>query len=203
MLSYKNLFLRQSYLDAYDEYKKSLVKADYPVWDYVVITASNETQAKAYEQQIEYRKNKGYLPASTVYKVIPDLEGKRIGSGGATLNVLREIAKHSGKIDFSGLKILCIHSGGDSKRVPQYSACGKLFSPVPRELSDGRRSTLFDEFIIAMTGVPARIKDGMMTASGDVLLLFNSLQLDFYSKGAVAISVKEKVETALQAKKNI
>lgn len=192
---YKNLFLSQSYVDSYEEYKRSLKKDDYPVWDYVVITASNETQAKAYEEQISYRLENNYLPKKTKYKVIPDPDGKRVGSGGASLNVLKYIAEDSKKVDFKGLKILCIHSGGDSKRVPQYSACGKLFSPVPRELSDGRRTTLFDEFIISATAVPSRMRDGMLTASGDVLLLFNPLQLDFHFSGAAVLSVKEKVST--------
>ncbi len=191
---YKNLFLSQSYSDSYDEYQCSLKKADYPVWDYVVITASNETQAKAYEQQISYRLSNNYLNPRTKYKVISDPDGKRVGSGGACLNVLKYIAEDSKKTDFSGLKILCIHSGGDSKRVPQYSACGKLFSPIPRELSDGRRPTLFDEFIFATTAIPSRMKDGMLTASGDVLLLLNPLQLDFHTVGSAVLSVKEKVE---------
>lgn len=62
-----------------------------------------------------------------------------------------------------------IHSGGDSKRVPQYSALGKLFSPVPHELPNGRSSTLFDEFMICMSSVPSRIREGMVLLSGDVL----------------------------------
>ncbi len=195
MSKYKNLFLRQSYLDAYEEYEKSLNKENYPKWDYVVLTASNESQAETYREQIRLRLDGGFLPASTHYAVLPDPDGKRVGSGGATLNVMRYIAKHRGSADFTGLKILCIHSGGDSKRVPQYSACGKLFSPVPRELPDGRRSTLFDEFIIGMTGVPVRIAGGMLVCSGDVLLLFNPLQLDFYGCGAAALSIKENVST--------
>ena len=195
MSKYKNLFLRQSYLDSYEEYEKSLKKEKYPVWDYIVLTASNEAQAEFYRLQINARLAEGKLPSRTHYAVLPDPDGKRVGSGGATLNVLRYIASDRGSNDFTGVKILCIHSGGDSKRVPQYSACGKLFSPVPRELPDGRRSTLFDEFIFGMTGVPARMSDGMLVCSGDVLLLFNPLQLDFYSKGAMALSIKENVET--------
>ena len=81
-----------------------------------------------------------------------------------------------------------IHSGGDSKRVPQYSVCGKLFSPVPRELPDGRPSTLFDEFLIGMAGVPSRFREGMLVLSGDVLLLFNPLQIDAQFHGAAAIN---------------
>lgn len=91
-------------------------------------------------------------------------------------------------------RFLVIHSGGDSKRVPQYSVCGKLFSPVPRELPDGRPSTLFDEFLIGMAGVPSRFKEGMLILSGDVLLLFNPLQIDASFEGAAAISMKSPVE---------
>ena len=195
MSKYKNLFLRQSYLDSYEEYKRSLKKEKYPVWDYIILTASNEAQAEFYRLQINNRLADGKLCPRTHYAVIPDPDGKRVGSGGATLNVLKYIASNRGSDDFTDIKILCIHSGGDSKRVPQYSACGKLFSPVPRELPDGRRSTLFDEFIIGMTGVPARMSSGMLVCSGDVLLLFNPLQLDFYTKGAMALSIKENVST--------
>ena len=115
-----------------------------------------------------------------------------MGSGGATLNVLRYIYQDAGSFDDK--RILVIHSGGDSKRVPQYSACGKLFSPVPRLLPNGRRSTLFDEFMISMCGVAARIRAGMLVCSGDVLLLFNPLQIDFYGSGAAALSIKEPAE---------
>ena len=191
---YHTLFLRQSYLDSFDVYKRSL-RPDATTWDYVVLTASNETQAKAYQAQFDYRLSMGVLPAKTKYAVIPDPDGKRCGSGGATLAVLRHIAQIEGEEALSKLRILCIHSGGDSKRVPQYSACGKIFSPVPRMLPDGRRSTLFDEFIIGMSGIPSRIASGMLVCSGDVLLLFNPLQLDFYGEGAAALSIKENVQT--------
>lgn len=192
---YKNLFLRQSYLDCYTEYEKSLCQNSYAHWDYIVLTASNEAQAQAYEQQIRHRLKHGKLPKETHYAVLPDPDGKRVGSGGATLNVMRYIAGRENTTDFTGRKILLIHSGGDSKRVPQYSACGKLFSPVPRTLPDGRRSTLFDEYIICMSSVPSRMTDGMLVCSGDVLLLFNPLQIDCYCDGAVALSIKEDVET--------
>lgn len=192
----KNLFLRQSYQDAWEEYEKSLTKKYFIRWDYVILTASNEEQAAAYQAQLDARLEQGRLPKQTVYKVLPDPDGKRVGSGGATFHVMKYI---SGQAEdercFRNKRILVIHSGGDSKRVPQYSACGKLFSPVPRELPDGRRSTLFDEFIIGMSGMPARFKEGMLVLSGDVLLLFNPLQVDVAFRGAAAISVKENVET--------
>lgn len=191
----KNLFLQQSYLDAREDYRRSIRKSSYAQWDYIVLTASNESQASSFEQQIAWRRERGVLPKNTKFLVIPDPEGKRIGSGGATLQVLRVLSEKEGfHGDFHGKRVLVIHSGGDSKRVPQYSVCGKLFSPVPRELPDGRPSTLFDEFLIGMAGVPSRFKEGMMILSGDVLLLFNPLQIDASFKGAAAISIKSPVE---------
>lgn len=194
----KNLFLRQSYLDAWEDYRRSIQKTSYIKWDYCILTASNEEQAESYRMQIDKRIQKNLIPTATKYVVLPDPDGKRVGSGGATLNVLRYIAETEGEgagHPFTGKRVLVIHSGGDSKRVPQYSAVGKLFSPVPRELPDGRGSTLFDEFMIGMSGVPSRISEGMLVLSGDVLLLFNPLQIDAQFHGAAAISMKEPVET--------
>ena len=173
-MSYQTLFLQQSYRDCTKQYEEILHNPNLPLWDYVVLTASNEAQAQAYRAQISYRLKHQMLPEKTHYAVLPDPDGKRVGSGGATLNVLRYIREHAagkqspaavphGAVQgdgaaesrqlasaqpgeaachaFDGKRILVIHSGGDSKRVPQYSACGKLFSPVPRILPNGRRST--------------------------------------------------------------
>ncbi len=190
-----SLFLSQSYKDAWEDYTRSLKRPGFACWDYIVLTASNEGQAAGFRAQIDKRLAEGNLPAHTHFAVLPDPNGKRVGSGGATLGVIRYIAESEGNTDFSNLRILVIHSGGDSKRVPQYSALGKLFSPVPHVLPDGRASTLFDEFIIAMSGVAGRIREGMLLLSGDVLLLFNPLQIDYSGEGAAAISFKEHVET--------
>lgn len=185
-----SIYLRQSYKDAWDDYLRSLTTPSFPVWDYIILTASNEHQAQTFQSQINSRHD--YLPSRTTYAVIPDESGVRVGSGGATLSVLKWLAENGG---WSGKRVLIIHSGGDSKRVPQYSALGKLFSPVPHRLPDGRSSTLFDESIIAMSAVPGRIRAGMLLLSGDVLLLFNPLLIDWSGSGAAVISFKENVET--------
>ncbi len=187
----ESLYLSQSYKDAWSDHIRSLNNPDFPVWDYVILTASDEHQAEGFRAQLKERE--AYLPKKSRYVVIPDEGNVRIGSGGATLSVLKYIRSEEGS--FSGLRILVIHSGGDSKRVPQYSALGKLFSPVPHELPDGRPSTLFDEFIITMSAVPGRIREGMLVLSGDVLLLFNPLLIDYSGHGAACISFKESAET--------
>ena len=186
-----SLFLSQSYQDCWDDYNRSLKLRNFPKWDYVILTASNEQQSEEFRKQIEERKK--LLPTGTKFVAISDRGGKRVGSGGATLEVLKYLYEQ--EESFEGLRVLVIHSGGDSKRVPQYSALGKLFSPVPHELPNGRNSTLFDEFMISMSSVPSRIREGMVLLSGDVLLLFNPLQIDYNNIGAAAISFKEDVET--------
>ena len=87
----KNLFLRQSCQDAWQEYEKSLTKKYFIQWDYVILTASNEEQAAAYRAQIDARLAAGRLPAGTVYEVLPDPDGKRVGSGGATFHVIENM----------------------------------------------------------------------------------------------------------------
>lgn len=185
-----SLYLSQSYQDAWSDYQRSLKSTTFPVWDYIILTASNDHQAESFRLQIESRRK--FLPSRTEIGIIPDEGGVRVGSGGATLSVLKWLNAHGG---WAGKRVLVIHSGGDSKRVPQYSALGKLFSPVPHCLPDGRSSTLFDEFLIAMSAVPGRIREGMLLLSGDVLLLFNPLLIDWSGNGAAVISFKENVET--------
>ena len=194
----QHLFLQQSCVDAWSEYERQMKNSRAIIWDYVVLTASNEEQAGIYESEIAYRLRLKQLPSRTKYLVLPDPEGKRVGSGGATLNVLKAIAEREQKGEenfFRNLRVLVIHSGGDSKRIPQYSTCGKLFSPVPRVLPNGQASTLFDEFMITTAMIPSRMQEGMLVMSGDVLLLFNALQIDTQFNGAAAISIKEHVKT--------
>ena len=194
----RHLFLQQSCLDAWEEYLRQIKTGTAIGWDYVILTASNEEQAAVYRREIEYRLSLRKLPSKTRYLVLEDPEGRRVGSGGATLNVLKAIAEREQKEEenfFSGLRILVIHSGGDSKRIPQYSTCGKLFSPVPRVLPNGQASTLFDEFMVTTSMIPGRMQEGMLVMSGDVLLLFNALQIDTQFNGAAAISIKEDVDT--------
>ena len=194
MKNYKNLFLKQSYEDSLQSYKSALKNRNGLYWDYIILTASNENQAQIYRMQIDERLRNNALPPHSKYLVIPDPDGMRVGSGGATLNVIKQIALLEGGDNFERLRILILHSGGDSKRIPQYSACGKIFSPIPRQLPNGSRSTIFDEFIISLADIPSRIPSGIMVASGDVMLLFNPLQIDFCFEGAAAISFNEPAQ---------
>ncbi len=191
-LKLTSLFLQSSLEDSNFDYKRSLSHPEFPHWDVVILTASNEFQAEGYRRQIEYRRSQGRLPENTEFIIVPDKENKRVGSAGSTLSVIRELKSRFGTL--SGRRFLCIHAGGDSKRCPQYSALGKLFSPIPTVI-DGVPATLFDMFMVTMASVPGRMRDGMLLLSGDVILLFNPLMCDFGTSQAAVISFKEDVQT--------
>ncbi len=185
-----SLFLQSSLEDSIADYHRTLVNETVPFWDAIILTASNELQAEGYRKQIEIRKDR--LPVKTDFIIVPDKDNKRVGSAGSTLSVIRELKRRYGSLE--GKKFLCIHAGGNSSRCPQYSALGKLFSPVPMTL-DNRPASLFDMFLVTTASLPSRMKDGMLLLSGDVTLLFNALMCDFGTCDAAVISFKENVQT--------
>ena len=95
-----SLFLSQSYQDTWEDYNRSLSSENFPKWDYIILTASNENQAAGYRSQIESRKD--FLPTETHFAVIPDEGNVRVGSGGATLSVLRYIYQREEKLKGTG-----------------------------------------------------------------------------------------------------
>ena len=62
--------------------------AGFAWWSAVVITAGSKDQADTYRQEIHRRSERGYLPRNVSWYVVPDPEGRHIGSGGATLCAL-------------------------------------------------------------------------------------------------------------------
>ncbi|MEE1520674.1 MAG: hypothetical protein UGF91_12190, partial [Dialister invisus] len=81
MKSLYSMFLSQAYQDCWDDYNRSVKLKNFPRWDYVILTASNDQQAEGFRRQIEERKE--YLPARTRFAAVPDRDGERVGSGGA------------------------------------------------------------------------------------------------------------------------
>ena len=63
MKSLYSMFLSQAYQDCWDDYNRSVKLKNFPRWDYVILTASNDQQAEGFRRQIEERKE--YLPAGT------------------------------------------------------------------------------------------------------------------------------------------
>ncbi|MFI5093511.1 MAG: L-fucokinase [Candidatus Acidiferrales bacterium] len=167
-------------------------------WDYLIVTAANDLQAKAYDTQIQQRQEGGQIPRVRNCLVIPDMDGKRIGSGGSTLHslacVLRRERPGAGPASFEeaeailrGLRILIVHAGGDSRRLPAYSHCGKMFVPIPAKGQPSVAPTLFDRLIPAFLMLPEAPRGQVVVASGDALILFDASTVDFAHPGITAL----------------
>lgn len=180
-------------------------------WDYLVVTASNAAQAKAYETQLQLRQQLGFLSDAREVLVVADPGGQRVGSGGSTIYCLisvlnREAAKRGADIStpearesvFRKLRILIIHAGGDSKRVPAYGPCGKIFVPVPGESDSILCTTLFDRQIPRYFALPSGGLDQgqIVIASGDVLLGFDPSLVRFDVPGITGLGCYATQEQA-------
>ncbi len=179
-------------------------------WTSVILTASSKRQASRYEWEIQRRQAGGKIPADVTYLVVPDFADQRIGSGGATLNALRALTTQarfktgaSGPgVDFTEWwreqRVLMIHAGGDSRRLPQYSLSGKLFSAVPVTTPWGEASTVFDEMMALSTGWVQRLSSGLVVGSGDVILTFDGAEVDWSRPGVSGVAMLQPAVTGTQ-----
>ncbi len=205
-------------------------------WDYLIVTASNDAQARAYESQLKLRHRLRFLPHVRHVLVVADPEGRRVGSGGSTLCCLmqvvnREVAKVRGLRSrpassssrptafsfgfgsrardedeaFLGtlgalkkLRILIIHAGGDSRRLPAYGPCGKIFIPVPGQGDVRSGVALFDRIAPAFLKLPpGRVGWGQIViAAGDALILFDPSQVSLDHPGLTALACPDTPEQA-------
>ncbi len=171
-------------------------------WDYLIVTASNERQAEAYQVQLDVRRELGLLSDVRHVLVVADPGGRRIGSGGSTLYCLMEVLAHQlgrrlarsnptawGQV-LAELRILIVHAGGDSRRLPAYSACGKLFIPVPGENDSAVCLSLFDRQLPTYLALPAPTqgRGQVVITSGDVLLRFDPTQVRFKKEGVTGLT---------------
>jgi len=165
-------------------------------WDYLILTAASAQQASAYEDQIRLRREAGDLSQVRHSLVVPDIDDKRIGSAGSTLHCLAQVLRREGPHGEVGdfeeassvlrrLRILIVHAGGDSRRLPAYSHCGKIFVPVPTARTSRIPVTLFDLLIPVFLAFPNGPQGGgqIVVASGDALLRFGVSDLDLTCPG--------------------
>ncbi len=181
------------------------------VWDYLIVTASNASQALAYESQLRLRRQLGLLPRVRRIEVVADLEGKRIGSGGSTVYAIAQVLslerpdtptdiQDTGAVTaiLRDLRILIVHAGGDSRRLPAYGPCGKIFVPVPGESQTGLPMTLFDRLAPAFLDLPQGLpgQGQIVVAAGDALIQFDASSVRFLDRGMTALACYAAPEEA-------
>lgn len=137
-------------------------------FDLIVVTAANRAQARGYRAQLRGRQN---------CLVVPDPGDRRVGSLGATVNVLRKVLNAAAS---RPRNLLVCHSGGDAKRTPGYAAMGKAFVPM----RDGR--PMLDHIVEAMEKLPG--KRGVTVCCGDVIPYLDCGQVAFAPSGVTGVA---------------
>lgn len=129
---------------------------------------------------------------SQVTAVYPDPEGRKLGSGGATVHALH---RHGGE----GRRII-VHADGKSRRLPAYAPVGKGFIPFPVfRWGRGQRidQTLLDVQLPLMKRLldcaPATIRT--LIASGDALVWTDAPEPKIPEADVVVIGAWAPVET--------
>ncbi|KAM8873888.1 fucose-1-phosphate guanylyltransferase [Spinachia spinachia] len=139
-------------------------------WDVVALTAADESQRAAYELQVRHKVDRKELPRGPHYKVFSDPPGPKIGNGGSTLYALQQLSDIYGKV-LESLRVILIHAGGFSQRLPSASALGKIFTAVP--LGDPLYQML--ELKLALyVDFPSRMKPGVLVTCADDVELYST-----------------------------
>ena len=134
-------------------------------FDHIVLTAPNEWISRSYWDELQ--RIVQYIEALSLCKmhIMHDPKGYRVGSGGllrtysltysltylliylltcfttgGTLNALYLLEQKIGKDIINNSRVLIIHSGGDSRRCPFHSICGKAFATLNSQINEQKFS---------------------------------------------------------------
>ncbi|MBM4111478.1 MAG: hypothetical protein FJ254_09015 [Phycisphaerae bacterium] len=153
-----------------------------PVFDLVIVTASNDLQAQGFRLEIAWRIERGLLPGIAATHVLPDPMGRRAGSGSSTLLAIDWAARHFGARSTTGIaralsnrRIAIVHCGGDSRRLPAFSAHGKVFAPMPGP--PGSDDSVFARLIRDLGSIVPR-PGQVIVAAGDMMLGLDGRGID-------------------------
>jgi fucokinase len=168
-----------------------------PGWDVIVLTAASESQARLYEFQLEAARRRGLMGDGTRTVVVEDPQGKRIGSGGATLNALRRLAGEFGD-GLTSKRVLLVHAGGDSRRVPWANVFGKCFIPFPLFADPDREvpAVLDHQLAVAALFALQMPNGGLLSLAGDVLPLFSAAHVRLPENGGCVVTAPASLDVA-------
>ena len=165
--------------------------------DLVIVTAPTPSIAAVYQKELNSLKiTLPSLCRCVDVRCVSDPFGKRVGSGGGTLNAIDVANKAYGTAFMKSSRTLIIHSGGDSRRAPFHSVCGKAWTSLNSEI-DGTLATPLAILIEELSSLAPLIPTGSITvASCDVLLDLkpktqSEMQFKIPDDGVTIITVPE------------
>lgn len=175
-----------------------------PPFDWMVLTAANARQAEAYGLQLSARAGHAPLAGMKGAFAIPDAQDARIGSGAATVLALAELARRILRTKrarslgdlFAGERVLMLHSGGDSRRLPMHAVEGKLFAPVPVQAPGNRCAAVFDLLVDDVASLAPRAGGEVLVGSGDAVIGIARDPVRFEGAGVIGLAQRASLERA-------
>ena len=147
------------------------------LFDTVLITASSERQAQSFRALLARRREHGLYPRELAFEVVADPPAGRVGTGGGTLWAVEKLLQARGAEDaaafFESQRILLIHAGGESRRLPAYAPEGKLFAPLPLASSALLPPVVLDAQLGLFLEYPWR-RGEIVVSTGDVVIDFDT-----------------------------
>jgi fucokinase len=173
-------------------------------FDWIILTAANARQAAACEAQLAARTGHGPMRGVQGAFAVADARDARIGSGAATVLALAALARrlaaaHRGRpleALLGGLRVLLLHSGGDSRRLPMYAAEGKLFATLPMQGRGNRCATVFDLLLEDLASLEPRAGGEVLVGAGDAVLGIARARLRFEGSGVVGVAQRADLARA-------
>jgi fucokinase len=157
-------------------------------FDLLVLTVANDVQRRYAERMLEFRRRLGALPAGLETRVVSDPGGRRVGSGGSTLLCMADLARRG---SLRGRRVLILHSGGDSRRLPSWSAFGKIWVPLGRHgrgLGPMNVPALFDLLLAELSTLALPAAGGVVVASGDAALRLTGERIALDGRDATVVA---------------
>jgi fucokinase len=171
---------------------------------WLVLTAANARQAAAYDALLAPRIGRGPLAGCRGACAVADAHDTRIGSGAATVLALAEVARRILRVKpartisglFAGERVLVLHSGGDSRRLPMYAVEGKLFAPIPRLARGFRCARVFDLLLDDLAALSPRDGGEVLVGAGDAVLGLARDPVRFAGAGVIGIAQRASAARA-------
>eukprot|EP01039_Chlorochromonas_danica_P018638 gene18638-22459_t len=146
------------------------------MFSHIVVTAANEQIATVVQSQLDHLVHEYRCKTLSHVELhcFADPAGTRIGSGGGTLHAALSLLEKTGLEDFSGERVLILHSGGDARRSPMYTVCGKAWMSLNMVYESGDTVLVANALLLLLDqldGLARRCPLGsLVVASGDVLV---------------------------------
>uniref|UniRef100_A0AC35G564 L-fucokinase domain-containing protein n=1 Tax=Panagrolaimus sp. PS1159 TaxID=55785 RepID=A0AC35G564_9BILA len=142
-------------------------------WDYLIIAAGNNYQGKLFEFQLEQLKDYILQYANKYYVQVDKYPG--IGAGMATAHIISRLLEEQ-KETAENLKVLVIHSGGFSKRLPHAAPFGKIFTNLP----DG--SCILEHKLKTYRNIPELCCPGVFISACDTIETLDNIEPTAFKK---------------------